>query len=108
LAMNIHIWICQAESLRRKLYQAPVSKHMLVSTMSGFGGCIWNGSTGGAVSRWPFLQTLFHTLSLYLLLWVFCSPSKKDQSIHTLVFHLNIILGEVTQAQRTHIVCTHW
>jgi hypothetical protein len=46
LAEIIHLWFCQAlpESLRRQLYQAPVSKHMLASTtVSGFGDCIWDG-----------------------------------------------------------------
>jgi hypothetical protein len=47
----------------------------LASTIvSGFGDCIWDGSPGGTVSRWPFLQSLLHTLSPYFLLWVFCSP----------------------------------
>ena len=74
LAASICLCICQAlaESLRRQLYQAPVSKHFLASTIvSGFGNSIWNGSPGRAVSRWPFLQSLLHTLSLYLLLWGF-------------------------------------
>ena len=75
MAVSIHFCICQAlaEPLRRQLYQAPVSKHLLASTIvSGFGDCIWDGSPGGAVSGWPFLQSLLHTLSLYLLPWVFC------------------------------------
>jgi hypothetical protein len=58
LAASIHICICQAleEPLRRQLYQAPVSKHLLASTIvSGFGDCICNGSPAGAVSGWPFL-----------------------------------------------------
>jgi hypothetical protein len=49
------------ESLRRQLYQAPVIKHLLASTkVSGFGGCIWDGSPSGVVSGWPFLQFLLH------------------------------------------------
>jgi hypothetical protein len=46
LAASIHLCICQAlaEPLRRQLYQAPVSKHLLTSTIvSGFSNCIWNG-----------------------------------------------------------------
>ena len=36
-----------------------ISKHLLASTiMSGFGGCIWDGSPRGAVSGWPFLQSV--------------------------------------------------
>jgi hypothetical protein len=53
LAETIYICICQAlaESLRRQLYQAPVSKHLLACTIvSGFGDCIWDGSPGGPVS----------------------------------------------------------
>jgi hypothetical protein len=70
MAVSIHFCICKvlAEPLRRQLYQAPVSKLLLASTIvSGFGGCLWNGSPGGAVSGWSFLQS-------QLLPWVFCSP----------------------------------
>ena len=77
LAASIRLCICQAlaEPFRRQLYQAPVSKHFLASTIvSRFGDCIWNGSSGGAASGWPFLQSLLHTLALYLLPLVFCSP----------------------------------
>jgi hypothetical protein len=77
LAVSIHLCICQAlaEPLRGQLYLAPVSKYFLATTMvSGFVDCIWDGSPGGAVSGWPFLQSLIHALSLYLLPWVFCSP----------------------------------
>ena len=68
LATSVPICIGQdlAEPLRRQL--APVSKHFLASAIvSGFGVCMWDGSPGGAVSGWPFLQSLLHTLSLYFL-----------------------------------------
>jgi hypothetical protein len=45
LAKRIHLCICQAlaEPLKRQLYQAPVSKHLLAFTaVSGFGDCIWD------------------------------------------------------------------
>jgi hypothetical protein len=63
--LAVTIWICisqvLAETLRRQPYQAPDSKHFLASAIvSGFDVCRWNGSLGGAVSGWPFLQTLFH------------------------------------------------
>jgi hypothetical protein len=67
MAVSIHFRIGQAlaEPLRRQLYQAPVSKFLLKSIIvSGFGGCLWNGSPGGAVSGWSFLQSLLHTLPL--------------------------------------------
>jgi hypothetical protein len=58
-------WKTLAEPLRRQLYQAPVSKHLLASTIvSGFGDCIWNGSPSGTVSGWSFLQSLLHTFSV--------------------------------------------
>jgi hypothetical protein len=66
VAVNIHFCICQAlaEPLRRDLYQAPVSKLLLASTIvSGFGGWLWDGSPGGTVSGWSFLQSLLWTLS---------------------------------------------
>ena len=54
-----------AEPLSRQLYQSPVSKLLLASAIvSGFGGCLWDGSPGGAVSGWSFLQSLLQTLSL--------------------------------------------
>jgi hypothetical protein len=67
LAESIHLCICQAlaKPLRRQLYQAPVMKHLLASTIiSGVGNCRWDGSSGGGVSGWPFLQSLLHTLSV--------------------------------------------
>jgi hypothetical protein len=75
LAASICLCICQtlAEPLRRQLYQAPVSTQFLASKIvSGFGDCMWDGSPCGAVSGWPFLQSLLHILSSNLLLWVFC------------------------------------
>jgi hypothetical protein len=68
LAASICLCICQAlaEALRKQPYQAPVSKHFPTSTIaSGFGDCMWDGSSCGAVSRWPFLQSLLHTVSKY-------------------------------------------
>ena len=85
LAASIHFCICQAlpEPLRRQLYQAPVSKHFLASTIvSRVGDCIWNGSPGAAVSGSPFCQSLLHTL--YFLLWVFCSPLLRRNRVSTL------------------------
>ena len=50
------------------------SQHFWASIIvSGFCNCMWDVSLGGAVSAWSFPQTLLHTLSLYLLLWVSCS-----------------------------------
>jgi hypothetical protein len=70
MAARICICIGQdlAEPLRRQMYQAPVSKHFLASAIvRGFGGCIWDESPGRAVSGWPFLQSLLHSLFLYFL-----------------------------------------
>jgi hypothetical protein len=81
LTVSICLFICKvlAGPFRRQPYHAPFSMHFLASTMvSGFGDCIWDGSPGGTVSGWPFLQSLLYTLSLYLLLCVFCSPSKTE------------------------------
>ena len=41
------------------------------TSVSEFGDCKWDGSPGEPVSRWSFIQSLLHTLSLYLLP---CSP----------------------------------
>ena len=51
IAVSIHFCICQAlaEPLRRQLYQAPIGNLFLASAIvSRFGGCLWDGSAGGA------------------------------------------------------------
>jgi hypothetical protein len=53
MAVSIHFCIskAQAEPLKSQVYQAPVSKLLLASTIvSAFSDCIWDGSPGGAVS----------------------------------------------------------
>jgi hypothetical protein len=77
LSVKFHLCICQAqaEPLRRQPYQVPVSRLFPALTIAPrFGDCIWDGLPGGAVSGWPFLQSMFHTVSPYFLLLVFCSP----------------------------------
>jgi hypothetical protein len=67
MTVSVHFCICQAltEPLRRQIYQAPVSKTLLASAIvSGFGGCLWDGSPGGAVCGWSLPQSLLQTLSL--------------------------------------------
>jgi hypothetical protein len=86
MAVSIHFCICQTmpEPLRRQLYQAPVSKHLLASTfVSGFGNCI----SGGAVSVTPSVSAP-HFVSVTPSIGYFVPPSMKDQSIYTLVFLL--------------------
>jgi hypothetical protein len=54
LAVSIHLCTCEAlsKSLRRQVYQAPVSKYFLASILvSGLSNFIWDKSPGGAVSR---------------------------------------------------------
>jgi hypothetical protein len=58
---SICFYICQAltEPHRRQLYQPPVSKLLLASAIVfGFGGCLWDGSSGGAVSEWSFKRQI--------------------------------------------------
>jgi hypothetical protein len=53
MAVRIHFCTFQAlaKALRRQLYQAPVSKIFFSSAIvSGFGGCLWDGSSGRVVS----------------------------------------------------------
>ena len=65
------------------------SKHFLVSTIvSGFGDCIWDESPGGTVLVGVSFS-LCSTLYLHICSCkYFISLSKKDWSIHTLVFLL--------------------
>jgi hypothetical protein len=61
ITVNIHFCICLvlAKSLKRQVYQAPVSKLLLASTiLPGFGVCLWAGSPGGAVSGWSYHLSL--------------------------------------------------
>jgi hypothetical protein len=91
MAVSIHFCICQAmaELLRRQLYQAPVSKFLLATTVVfGFGVCIWVGLPEGAVCGWSFLSLCSTLCICNCFHGYFIPPSKKDQSIHTLVFFL--------------------
>ena len=56
--------------------------------MSGFGDCIWDGFPGESVSRWSFLQSLLHTLSLTPSMGVLFPTSKMDRNIYTMDFLL--------------------
>jgi hypothetical protein len=59
MAVSIIICICQAlaEPLRKQLFQAPVSKLSLESTIvSGFGNCI-------CIPRWGSLWMVIHSVS---------------------------------------------
>jgi hypothetical protein len=62
--MSIHLCIVSFwQSLSRESYIRLLSHALLgIQSMSGFGDCLWDGSPGGAVSGWPFLQSLLHTL----------------------------------------------
>jgi hypothetical protein len=91
MAVSIQFCISQAlaEPLRRQLHQDPVNKNLLASTIvPGFGNCIWDGSPGGTVTGWhsfSFCSKICLCISSH---GYFDPPSKKDQSIHTLVFLL--------------------
>ena len=92
--MSIHLCICQSltEPFRTQAYQAHVSKHFPASEIAfWFGDCIWEGSPGGAVSGWPFPQSLLHTLSLYFLLWVFFPLLRTEASKLWSSFFLSFI-----------------
>ena len=70
LAVSIHFCICQAlaEPLRGQLYQTPVSKHLLASTIvSGFSNCMWDG-----LQVWQSLNGL--SLSLCYTICLRISP----------------------------------
>jgi hypothetical protein len=103
MAVSIHLCIYQAlaEPLRRQLYQAPVSKHLLASiTVSGFGDCKWDRSPGGAVSGLSFLQSLLHTASvtpsmgvLFLLLRRIEVSTFWSSFFLSFMWFVNCILG---------------
>jgi hypothetical protein len=71
MTVSIHFCICQAlaEPLRRQLYQAPVSKLLLASTIvSGFGGCLWDESWRGWGNLWMVIPSVLasHFVSVTL------------------------------------------
>jgi hypothetical protein len=94
LAVSICLCICHSlvQPPRRQLYQASVSKHLAPMIVSGFGDCIWEQSPSGAVSGWPSLHSLLHTLSLCLLPWLFCSPFLEGlKSLVFLLLELHVV-----------------
>ena len=67
------------EPHRRQPYQTSIIEQLLASTIVfGFGDCIWDGSQDGAVTRWPFPQSLFHICLCFSSQGCFVSPYKKD------------------------------
>jgi hypothetical protein len=98
LAVYIHICIGQVlvEPLREQLCQGSNSKPFLASSIvSRFRVCRWYGSLGGAVSGWPFLQTLFN-------LYVMAFPLDRNNS------GLNIlrwVSGLIPQLETMSIYC---
>jgi len=81
-------------SLRRHPYLTPVNKDLVASAIvTGLCDCIWDRSTHGVVSGWPFLQSLLNSSSLNFLPWIFFIPSKKECNICILVFFLLALHG---------------
>ena len=81
LVESIHLCICQAlaEPLRRQLYQAPVSKHLLASTIVSELVIVY----GMAPQVWQSLDGLSFSLCSMHCLCIssheyFVPPSKKD------------------------------
>ena len=96
LSASISLCVCQAltEPLRRQLYQPPVSKHFLTSTIvSGF------GSVRQSLDGFSF--SLYSTLCLHISFYVYFVPLLKRTKASTLRFSffmgitgsVNYILG---------------
>jgi hypothetical protein len=85
LAVGIHLCICQAlaEPLRRQLYQAPVSKHFMASTIvSGFGS-VYGVNPQVGLSLDGLYFSFYSTICLRISSHEYFDPlSKKDQSNH--------------------------
>jgi hypothetical protein len=57
--------LCTGIAYKKQLYQGLFNKIFLAyAIVSGFGGCIWDGSPGGGVRGWSFLLSLLGSLSL--------------------------------------------
>jgi hypothetical protein len=78
LAASIQLCICEGLTgpLRRQLYQAPVIKHFLASTVvSVFGNCWIDPHVGQSLYGLSF--STFSVLCLHICSCVFCSPFKE-------------------------------
>jgi hypothetical protein len=85
--------------------------YFLASTIvSGFGDYIWDGSSGRTVSGWSFLQSLVHTLTLYLLLWVLFPllrtevPTLWSSFFLSFIWSVNFILGILNFWTNIHLL----
>jgi hypothetical protein len=61
--------------------------------VSAFGGRLWDGSPGGAVSGWSFLSSQLQTFSLYLFPWLL---QPLWNSVSWILRKLYIVLPEDT------------
>jgi hypothetical protein len=79
VTMSLHFCICQtlAEPLRKQQYQAPVSKHPLVSTIV----CAFGNSF--CITGWTFLRFLLHTFSVSPPMGIL-SPLLRRTKVSTL------------------------
>ena len=91
MAVSIHFCISQtlAEPHRRQLYQAPVNKILLASAIvSGFGGCLGIDPQVGKSLDGPSFSLSSKLCLCNSFHGYFVPSSKKERSIHTLVFLL--------------------
>ena len=91
LAKGIHLCICQAlvGPLGRQLYQDPVSKHLLASTIvSGFRGCIRDRSRWS--SLWIVIPSISapHFVSVTPSIGILFFLLRRIKVLHTLVYLL--------------------
>jgi hypothetical protein len=115
LAENIHLCICQAleESLKRQIYQASVSKHLLACTIvSVLGDFTWDRSPGGQPPDGLFLTLCSSLCFCNSLQGHFVPPSKKNWNIHTLVLllleHQDCFFKLVFNTHRAELLVTGW
>jgi hypothetical protein len=64
--------------------------------VSGFVGCIWDGSPGGAISVWSFLQSLLLTFLISNKIDFQPKVIKKDKEGHFIVIKGKIYHEELT------------
>jgi hypothetical protein len=113
MTVSIHFCICQALASphRRQLYQGLVSKILLAYTIvSELGACLWDGSqgVGGKSLDGPSFSPSSELCLCNSFHGYFVLPSKKEQSIHTLVLlnfmsFANCILGILSFWANIHL-----
>ena len=112
LAERIHLCICQvlAKPLRRHLFQVLGTTPRLVDIQYRVWvwDCIWDWFPGGAVFRWFFLLSLFHTLPPMGIFFILLRTKRKVSILWSsfslsFIWSVNCFLGIQIFSANVHL-----